>query len=806
MLVSTASFYSSCSRSFFFLFSFVFNLALARTKQVAASFPLPPPGANGFSSSKEATTSSASSSSSSPPPSLPSRLLGLKTPLQERVEAAAALAVALGRGNLSYPPSPSSSTAAAAKHDAVSASVAAADAVVLLAWGDASEALGAAADAADAALSSVDDLFLKHKESSGKNSSSSAPVASASVAPTGPLRSAEATNRAATGAVSGKAASTLDAAAGALINKTRASWSDKARPRLSRAAEALSSATGGKPLPVEAEGRLELGVGSALSAADGKRAALRAAADASVAEKLAGGSKRIGEMGILVSLELGDDPLDRGVGTGAPSSSSSFSSLRNAVSAPAAADGWDPSLLTNTGGPDFFFDGQLVPVRAVGDAFEALVRSRLAADGLSGLARRLASAAVALDPQRGLYEVRLAWRSGGSSTLASAIAAVNDADPRDPCRSWAEYFDVCSAIRRSSALKIVRVHARADTAPPGAHAGRMQLGRRLRGGALPSTVGSPQVVEYKNLEGGGGSAGEQDGQAVSTPLPWEQVPLREITQGNLKDLYWYIDKTIEGFANIANGYKEWQNIGKITEILRLPNEIEIEVQRVASDASKKWASGLTTALGGVRGLLGIVGGAVFIAGLATAFLPPQPDPAIMKSLGTIQVVTNETLARVKEIQQTLGVIQQTLADISSDIAKSTCTLALTTTDASVTALRSLYRSYYGPLDAESTDQTPGFVDQLAVYLAARKQADRTLVADIDKWVDAVLRTDTGALYHIDYIFGRISGRTFTEESVLQQCRKFFLDNVAESGPMPIDDRMLYADMAKIVTVSRVGAL
>ena len=724
--------------------------------------------------------------------------------MQDRVDAATALAEALQQTS----PSPSSSSSypsyvAAAKHDAVSASVAAADAVVLLAWGDASEALGAAADAADAALSSVDDLFLKHRESGGKNSSSSAPVASASVAPTGPLRSAEATTRAAGGAVSGKAASTLDAAAGALINKTRASWSDKARPRLSRAAEALSSATGGKPLPVEAEGRLELGVGSALSAADGKRAALRAAADASVAEKLAGGSKRIGEMGILVSLELGDDPLERGVGTGAPSSSSSsFSSLRNVVSAPAAADGWDPSLLTNTGGPDFFFDGQLVPVRAVGDAFEALVRSRLAADGLSGLARRLASAAVALDPQRGLYEVRLAWRSGGSSTLASAITAVNDADPRDPCRSWAEYFDVCSAIRRSSALKIVRVHARADTAPPGAHAGRMQLGRRLRGGALPSTVGSPQVVEYKNLEGGGGSAGELDGQAVSTPLPWEQVPLREITQGNLKDLYWYIDKTIEGFANIANGYKDWQGIGKV----QIPRSTNAGVQRVASDASKKWASGLTTALGGVRGLLGIVGGAVFIAGLAGLFLPSQPDPAIMKSLGTIQVVTNETLARVKEIQQTLGVIQQTLADISGDIAKSTCTLALTTTDASVTALRSLYRSYYGPLDAESTDQTPGFVDQLAVYLAARKQADPTLVADIDKWVDAVLRTDTGALYHIDYIFGRISGRTFTEESVLQQCRKFFLDKVAESGPMPIDDRMLYADMAKIVTVSRVGAL
>jgi len=705
--------------------------------------------------------------------------------LQERVDAAVALAGALELGNKSYLSSSSSS----AKHDALSASVAAADAVALLAWGDTSEALGAAADASDAAVSSIDDLFLKKKESGSNNSSSS------SVIPPGSLRSAEALERAALSAASGKAVSALDAAAGALINVTRTSWSEKARPWLSRAAEAVSNVKGGKALPVDAEERLALGVESVLSATDGKRADLRAAADVKIAEMLAGGSKRIGEMGILVSLELGNDSFDPGLGMDASSPSSSL--LGNASSAAAAAtaasassrmlaaDGWDPSLLTNTGGPDFYFDKQLVSTRAVSEAFEALVRSRLAADGASGLARRMASAAVALDAQRGLFEVRLAWRAGrGGSALASALAAVNDADPRDPCGSWAEHFDVCSALQRSSVLNIVGVRARADTAPPGAHAGRMQLGRRLRGGALPSTVGSPQIL-YKTLEGGG-TAGEPDAQAVS------------FSQGNLKDLYWFIDKGLEGAANIAGGLKEWKSIG---ESVYFRQVYGIEVKNIASDASKKWAAGLTTSLGAVRGILGIVGGALFIAGLVGAFLPAEPDPKIMASLNTIQVVTNETLSRVKEIQTTLVVIQGLLEDIRSDIAQSSCTQALTTIDDSVTQLRSLYGFYYGPLDSKST-KTAGYVGQLAEYLVARKQPDATLVADIEKWVDAVLEPKTGAAYHIDFIYGRISGRITPEESVLRQCRKYFVDKVANSGPVPIDDRMLYADITKIVAVSR----
>ena len=733
---------------------------------------------------------------------MPSRLLGLKTPLQERVDAAVALADALERGSSSPSSSSSSSYAAAAKHDAVSASVAAADAVALLAWGSASEALGAAADAGDTAISSVDDLLLKNKNGwsgSGKNGSTSGVQA-------GPLRSAEAIERAAVGAVAGKAVSTLDAAAGALINKTRASWSDKARPWLSRAAEALSDAKGGDPLPVDAEGRLEVGVGSALAAADSKRVGLRAAVDAKIAEKLAGGSKMIGEMGILVSLQLGNDPLDPGVRTvvRSSSSSSSFSSsvpsLENATSATTAsvssrvlsADGWDPSLLTNTGGPDFYFDQQLVSARAVSDAFEALVRSRLAADGVSGLAQRLASAAVALDPQRGLFEVRLAWRSGGSgSALASAIAAVNDADPRDPCRSWAEHFDVCSAIQQSSVLNVASVHARADTAPPGAHAGRMQLGRRLRGFGLPSTVGSPQVLEYEVPDGGGGGGtGGQAAQAFS------------ITQGNLKDLYWYIDKAIEGATNYANGYKEWKSIGEsVDPYFQQVYGIEVKVKNIASDASRKWAAGLTKVLGAARGFLAVVGSTLFVLSLVGAFLPAEPDPIIMGSLKTIQVVTNDTLTRVKEIQTRLGVIEQTLNSIRNDIAKSSCTLALTTTDASVTELRRLYRLYYGPLDFKGEDQ--GYVGDLAYYLAVGKQPDPTLKADVEKWVDDVLKPSTGVTFHIDYIYERISGLTVPEESVLRQCRNFFVNKVVDSGPMPIDDRVLYADMTKVVTVRRL---
>jgi len=142
-----------------------------------------------------------------------------------------------------------------------------------------------------------------------------------------------------------------------------------------------------------------------------------------------------------------------------------------------------------------------------------------------------------------------------------------------------------------------------------------------------------------------------------------------------------------------------------------------------------------------------------------------------------------------------------LEDIRSDIAQSSCTQALTTIDDSVTQLRSLYGLYYGPLDFKSK-KTAGYVGQLAEYLVARKQPDATLVADIEKWVDAVLEPKTGAAYHIDFIYGRISGRITPEESVLRQCRKYFVEKVANSGPVPIDDRMLYADITKIVAVSR----
>ena len=705
-----------------------------------------------------------------------------------------ALADALERGSSSPSSSSSSSYAAAAKHDAVSASVAAADAVALLAWGSASEALGAAADAGDTAISSVDDLLLKNKNGwsgSGKNGSTSGVQA-------GPLRSAEAIERAAVGAVAGKAVSTLDAAAGALINKTRASWSDKARPWLSRAAEALSDAKGGEPLPVDAEGRLEVGVGSALAAADSKRVGLRAAADAKIAEKLAGGSKAIGEMGILVSLQLGNDPLDPGVRTvvRSSSSSSSFSSsvpsLENATSATTAsvssrvlsADGWDPSLLSNTGGPDFYFDQQLVSARAVSDAFEALVRSRLAADGVSGLAQRLASAAVALDSQRGLFEVRLAWRSGGSgSALASAIAAVNDADPRDPCRSWAEHFDVCSAIQQSSVLNVAGVRARADTAPPGAHAAWLHLGRRSGGRALPSTVGSPQVVIYEVPDGGGGRAGGQ-GQNPLQAVVWND--------GRLKDLYWYIDKSIEGSANIANAIKDWKGIGNDGNA----------AQRVASDLTKKWAAGLNGFMGVARVALGLVGGIIFLSQVAAIFLPPQPDPIIMASLNTITHITNETLTRVKEIQKKLDGISQSLNEISGQISTLSCVSKADQLIKPINDLTGLYREYYGPLE-KPDPQIRGYFDELIDYALSQSQPPQSLIHEIDVWSAKVRDSTSGVMASLNNIYSTMVGDLIAENSFFTRCGPHYLNKVAVSKPMPIDDTILYNGISEVVAVSRL---
>ena len=792
---SMASFCSLVFHRFFRFFS-SHTLPHGKTKQVAAGLPAPPPKAEGFPS-LSSLKAAASNSSSSPPAFLPSRLLGIKTPLQDRVDAATALAEALQQTS----PSPSSSSSypsyvAAAKHDAVSASVAAADAVALLAWGGKSEALGAAADAGDTAVSAVDDLLLKTKKglSGGIKNTSSTSVSA------GPLRSAEAIERAAVGAIESKAVSTLDAAVGALINKTRGSWSTRARPWLSRTAEALSNATGGKTLPVDAGGRLEVGVGSALVAADSKRAGLRAAADAEIAEKLAGGSKAIGEMGILVSLELGNDPLDPGVGSSSSSlSSSSVPSLENAASASAApvssrvlsSDRWDPSLLTNTGGPDFSFDPQLVSARAISDAFEALVRSRLAADGVSGLARRLASAAVALDPQRGLFEVRLAWRSGGSgSALASAIAAVNDADPRDPCRSWAEHFDVCSAIQQSSVLNVAGVRARADTAPPGAHAAWLHLGRRSGGRALPSTVGSPQVVIYEVPDGGGGRAGGQ-GQNPLQAVVWND--------GRLKDLYWYIDKGVEGSANIANAIKDWKGIGQAVAG-NAPNGNAVNV--VASQVTKKWAAGLNGFMGVARVALGVVGGIIFLAQVANLFLPTQPDPIIMASLNTITQITNETLTRVKEIQTKLDGISQSLNEISGQISTLSCFSKADQLIEPINDLTMLYRDYYGPL--EKTDpQIRGYFDELSGYALSQSQPPQSLIHEIDAWSANVRDSTSGVMASLSNIYSTMVGDLIAEDSFFTRCGPHYLNNVAVSKPMPIDDTVLYSGISEVVAVSRL---
>jgi len=189
-----------------------------------------------------------------------------------------------------------------------------------------------------------------------------------------------------------------------------------------------------------------------------------------------------------------------------------------------------PHSQSSVGGPDVVFDAPLVPVRAVRDAFLALVAARFARAGVA--ATRVAAVAVPIDAQRGLYDVRVGWRGGGDASVGVALAAVNDVPPGDACGGWRADHDVCAELQSASLLDVIGVQASADTAPPGANAARLSLGRRPRGLGVPASVGNPRVQELMT-----------DGR-LSTDA--NTLRLATISQGQLKDIYWYVDKMFEG--------------------------------------------------------------------------------------------------------------------------------------------------------------------------------------------------------------------------------------------------------------------
>ena len=119
-----------------------------------------------------------------------------------------------------------------------------------------------------------------------------------------------------------------------------------------------------------------------------------------------------------------------------------------------------------------------------------------------------------------------------------------------------------------------------------------------------------------------------------------------------------------GYSNWVSAANNWQTAAeglkaldavKYGHVVELSNTQKLEKALSAATAAK--------VLGGVRCVLGVLGGAVFVAGLISAFLPAQPDPQIMASLNTIQVVTNETLSRVKELQVSLGAVSAELKQL-----------------------------------------------------------------------------------------------------------------------------------------------
>ena len=296
------------------------------------------------------------------------------------------------------------------------------------------------------------------------------------------------------------------AAARAAIAKARAAVAAGTTGGGARAAQTLDDALGSQNLAREWSRKVDVTT-AALNAVDAKLAP-----NGSLSLKL--DAKHTRSVGVLVSLTL-NGRFDPGV----PAQPAARRRLQQAAPPQLEADGGTSAIL---GGPDVVFDAPLVPIRAVRDAFLALVAARFARAGVA--ATRVAAVAVPIDAQRGLYDVRVGWRGGGDASVGVALAAVNDVPLGQSCVGWRLDHDVCNDLQAKSPLDIFAVQARADTAPPAAHVGRLALGRRWRGVGVPATLGAPQVSSLVS----------DDGRVTN------------FNSGTLKDIYWFIDKSFEG--------------------------------------------------------------------------------------------------------------------------------------------------------------------------------------------------------------------------------------------------------------------
>ena len=402
----------------------------------------------------------------------------------------------------------------ASRNPKVVAALAAADALAAALHGDGLTALGAAADAGDAVVAFADALpsalglgqqaaalEAKVRWWWGKGWAKRARRRNAHQATSFPQN------------LPPQAQSLSDAikltplvAARAFVAKTRAAVAAGTASGGARAAETLDNALGFDKLTRELNRKVDA-TNAALAAADAKLAP-----NSTLALKL--DAKHGRSVGVVVSLML-NGRFDLGV----PTQPAARRRLQQATLMD--ADGWTMASAF-AGGPDVAFDARLVAARAVRDAILALVAARLARAAAS--ATRVAAVAIPIDAQRGLYDVRVGWRGGGDATVGVALAAVNDVPPGDPCAAWRADHDVCAALQAATPLDVTAVHARADTAPPGANVGRLALGRRWRGVGVPATLGAPAV----------------------SSLLYNDGRVTNFNTGTLKDVYWFIDKSFEG--------------------------------------------------------------------------------------------------------------------------------------------------------------------------------------------------------------------------------------------------------------------
>lgn len=266
-----------------------------------------------------------------------------------------------------------------------------------------------------------------------------------------------------------------------------------------------------------------------------------------------------------------------------------------------------------------------------------------------------------------------------------------------------------------------------------------------------------------------------------------------------------------GVANYVKALADWQsaqNALSSAQAVKKLSAVENFEKNLATTSQLRTAisaANTAKALGGLRCALGVLGGVAFLASIAAAFLPSQPDPAIMASLQTIQVVTNETLARVKDVQVSLAAVSQELGRLETQIEGLSCASVTDKVKVHVKNIKSFWQQYYGDPDASSVQPTKGsLVGQIVGALGPNPRfpaisVDPTLQALVDKWADQVVDPAVGIMPNVIGIYENLDNQGGT--GLIQRCGQYYADMVKMAGPLPFDDRLYYQPLMQLVAVS-----